>query len=339
MSKKITVSDIAAFAGVSSATVSRVINHRELVKAQTVKSVEDAMMALGIYPKQNAAQESYSRNIIVLNVQDIRNTFYQQIMDGANISAKSHGCDLIITQSSLKKDRIPDFIRLLKNVKASGVILLSALPTQSLDAISHEFPIVQCSEYNPESNLPYVSINNYESAKLATEYLIASGRHKIAFLNGPLSYQYAIERRRGYMDAMNNSGLSVKPDWCIQLPKVDFDMAYTSVRKMLDSRILPNAIFAVSDILAAAALKAVTQSGLDVPEDISVVGFDNSPISVMTSPSITTVSQPAYQLGFCACDMVHDIVSNNSLDSRSIMLNTEFIIRESTQLQLRRKSN
>lgn len=338
MSKKVTVSDIAAFAGVSSATVSRVINHRELVKAQTVKSVEDAMMALGVYPKQNAVQDSYSRNIIVLNVQDIRNTFYQQIMDGANISAKSHGCDLIITQSSLKRDRIPDFIRLLKNVKASGVILLSALPTQSLDAISQEFPIVQCSEYNPKSNLPYVAINNYESAKVATEYLIASGRHKIAFLNGPLSYQYAIERRRGYMDAMNNYDLSVRPDWCIQLPKVDFDMAYTSVRKMLDSRILPNAIFAVSDILAAAALKAVTQSGLDVPEDISVVGFDNSPISVMTSPSITTVSQPAYQLGFCACDMVHDIVSNNSLDSRSIMLNTEFIIRESTQLQLKRKN-
>lgn len=338
MSKKVTVSDIAAFAGVSSATVSRVINHRELVKAQTVKSVEDAMMALGVYPKQNAVQDSYSRNIIVLNVQDIRNTFYQQIMDGANISAKSHGCDLIITQSSLKRDRIPDFIRLLKNVKASGVILLSALPTQSLDAISQEFPIVQCSEYNPESNLPYVAINNYESAKVATEYLIASGRHKIAFLNGPLSYQYAIERRRGYMDAMNKYDLSVRPDWCIQLPKVDFDMAYTSVRKMLDSRILPNAIFAVSDILAAAALKAVTQSGLDVPEDISVVGFDNSPISVMTSPSITTVSQPAYQLGFCACDMVHDIVSNNSLDSRSIMLNTEFIIRESTQLQLKRKN-
>lgn len=338
MSKKVTVSDIAAFAGVSSATVSRVINHRELVKAQTVKAVEDAMMALGVYPKQNAVQDSYSRNIIVLNVQDIRNTFYQQIMDGANISAKSHGCDLMITQSSLKRDRIPDFIRLLKNVKASGVILLSALPTQSLDAISQEFPIVQCSEYNPESNLPYVSINNYESAKVATEYLIASGRHKIAFLNGPLSYQYAVERRRGYMDTMNNYGLSVRPDWCIQLPKVDFDMAYTSVRKMLDSRILPNAIFAVSDILAAAAIKAVTQSGLDVPEDISVVGFDNSPISVMTSPSITTVSQPAYQLGFCACDMVHDIFSNNSLDSRSIMLNTEFIIRESTQLQLKRKN-
>lgn len=147
--KKITVSDIAAFAGVSSATVSRVINHRELVKAQTIKSVEDAMMALGVYPKQNSVHESYSRNIIVLNVQDIKNTFYQQIMDGANISAKSHGCDLIITQSSLKKDRIPDFIRLLKNVKASGVILLSALPAQSLDAIAHEFPIVQCSEYNP----------------------------------------------------------------------------------------------------------------------------------------------------------------------------------------------
>lgn len=338
MSKKVTVNDIAKFAGVSSTTVSRVMNHRELVKPQTVKAVEDAMQALGISPRFSDASDHYSRNIIIMNVQDIRNSFYQQIMDGANISAKSHGCDLMITQSSLKKDRIPDFIRLLKSIKASGVILLSSLPTQSLEAISKEFPVVQCSEYNEEANLPYVSINNYESAKLATEYLIASGRNKIAFVNGPLSYQYAIERRRGYMDAMNNSALTIRPDWCIQLPKVDFDMAYASVRKLLESRILPNAIFAVSDILAAASIKAVTQSGMRVPEDISVVGFDNGPISVMTSPSITTVSQPAYQLGFCACDMVHDLISNTSLDSSSIMLNTEFIIRESTQLQLKRKN-
>lgn len=338
MSKKVTVEDIAKFAGVSSATVSRVINHRELVKSQTVKAVEDAMNALGVDFKQSKNDLPYSRSIIVLNVQDIKNTFYQEIMDGANISAKSHGYDLIITQSSLKKDRITDFIKMLKSINAAGVILLSWLPLQSLEAISNEFPVVQCSEYNNESNLPYVSINNYESAKLATEYLIASGRNKIAFVNGPLSYQYAVERRRGYMDAMNNSGLTIRPDWCVQLPKVDFDMAYASMRKLLESKILPNAIFAVSDILAAAAVKAVTQSGLQVPEDISVIGFDNTPISVMTSPSITTVSQPAYQLGFCACDMVHDIVSNNYLDSRAIMLNTEFIIRESTQLQLRRKN-
>lgn len=336
MAKKATVQDIAKFAGVSSATVSRVINHPELVKAQTVKAVEDAMNALGADFTKSSADSAYSRNIIVLNVQDIKNTFYQQIMDGANISAKSHGYDLMITQSSLKKDRIPDFIKLLKKVDAKGVILLSILPMQSLEAIANEFPVVQCSEYNPESNLPYVSINNYESAKLATEYLIASGRNKIAFVNGPLSYQYAVERRRGYMDAMNSAGLTVRPDWCIQLPKVDFDMAYTSVRKMLDAKILPNAIFAVSDILAAAAVKAVKQSDLLVPEDISVVGFDNSPISIMTSPSITTVSQPAYQLGFCACDMIHDIVLNSYLDSKTIMLNTEFIIRESTQLQLRK---
>lgn len=336
MAKKVTVEDIAKFAGVSSATVSRVINHRELVKEQTVKAVEDAMNALGVNLSKGSSDDSYSRDIIVLNVQDIKNSFYQQIMDGANISAKSHGYDLLITQSSLKKDRIPDFIKLLKQVNAKGVILLSILPIQSLEAISNEFPVVQCSEYNPESSLPYVSINNYESAKLATEYLIASGRNKIAFVNGPLSYQYAVERRRGYMDAMNSAGLTVKPDWCIQLPKVDFDMAYTSVRKMLDAKILPNAIFAVSDILAAAAVKAVKQSDLSVPQDISVVGFDNTPISVMTSPSITTVSQPAYQLGFCACDMIHDIVLNSYLDSRTIMLNTEFIIRESTQLQLRK---
>lgn len=338
MPKKATVQEIAKFAGVSSSTVSRVINHRELVKSQTIKAVEDAMKALGVEVNKSSDNAPYSRNIIVLNVQDIKNTFYQQIMDGANISAKSHGYDLIITQSSLKKERIPDFIKMLKSINASGVILLSWLPLQSLNAIANEFPLVQCSEYNNESSLPYVSINNYESAKLATEYLIASGRNKIAFVNGPLSYQYAVERRRGYMDAMNNSALTVRPDWCIQLPKVDFDMAYTSIRKLLEAKILPNAIFAVSDILAAAAVKAVTQSGLQVPEDISVVGFDNTPISIMTSPSITTVSQPAYQLGFCACDMVHDIVSNAYLDSRAIMLNTEFIIRESTQLQLKKRN-
>ncbi len=335
MAKKVTVEDIAKYCGVSSATVSRVVNHRELVKPQTVKLVEDAMEELGITPKRrDNFVEAYQKKIIVLVIEHTNHTYYYDILQGALDSASEHGCDFIATQFSPKSGNVYDFIKFLRNVHAAGLITLSAFPSESLDAISKVVPVVQCCEYNPQANHPYVTIDNYESAKIATEYLIISGRKKIAFFNGPLYYQMTVDRRRGYTDALKGAGMEINPDYYIQLNSTSFDAASITISKKLDSGIIPDAIFAASDIFAAAAIKEIIRRGYKVPNDIAVVGFNNSSISMMTTPTITTVSQPSYKMGHCACDVLHNRIANPQLEIGNHILKTEFVIRESTMLKL-----
>ena len=331
MSKKGTVSEIARLAKVSPATVSRVMNHPELVKADTVELVRTAMEQLGIENKHKSDEESKrKKDIVILNVQDINNVFYDEIMNGANTSAAAHNINLIITQFPLMKASISEFINLIKSIEAVGVILLSKLDRAVLDEIAKYTTIVQCSEYNPETDYPYISINNYSSAKAATEYLIASGRNRIAFVNGPLTYNYAIERQRGFVDAMNGADVRIRSHWMINVPKMDFSIAYATICRLFDSPIIPNAIFCSSDILAAAAIRASRHFNMKVPKDIAIVGFDNIPFASMSTPSITTVSQPNYQLGYIACEMLLEHILNPETATNSILLNTEFIVREST---------
>lgn len=330
MSKKVTIQMLAEYTGLSPATISRVFNHSDLVKESTRRQVEEAMTALGMPPTPAAAQKETLKPTIILNIPDIENNYYQKIISGATVSAKAHNCNVLVYESSLRNKRLYDFIDMLQNVQASGVITLNHLTVEALHKINNTVPVVQCSEYNPEANIPYVTINNYQSARYATEYLISTGRNKIAFLNGPLNFRYALERRRGFVSAMENAGLSVPNNWIVQLPKINFDMAYASACQLLDADVIPNAFFAISDILAAAAIRAAKQFQLRVPEDISVIGFDNIDISMMTTPSITTVSQPCFQIGYAACDMLIDLISNPSTVSKTILLNTELIVREST---------
>lgn len=339
MAKKVTIKDLAEFTGLSPATVSRVLNNSSLVKDATKKRVEEAMNQLGMPLAHYSEGMKDNKPIIVLNIPDIENNYYQRVISGATVSAKAHDCHILVYESSLKNNRVYDFIDMIQNVNASGVITLNNLSADILHKINNVRPIVQCSEYNPDTNIPYVTINNYQSAKYATEYLLSTGRNKIAFINGPLNFRYAIERQRGFTDAMESAGLSVPQNWIVQLPKINFDMSYASACQLLDAEIVPNAFFTISDVIAAAVIRAAKQFKFRVPEDISVVGFDNIDISMMTTPSITTVSQPCFQIGYTACDMLIDMISNPSSSAKTILLNTELVIRESTAPPSARRLN
>ncbi len=328
--KKITIYQIAEYAHVSPATVSRVINHRDLVKSKTLQAVENAMKELGVEIPESKKKESKMTPVIILNVPTITNIFYTEVIQGVLNSAKSHGCRVLINQSPLDYGTIDDFCSTIKQINASGVILLNQVSLDVIRKIEDLVPLVQCCEYNPDASLPYVSINDRNAAHMATEYLITRGHNKIAFINGPLSYKYARERHRGFLDAINENNLTIPSSWMVHLPEVDYDMAFSAISQILNSPVIPNAFFASSDILAAAAIRAAKRYHYRVPEDISVVGFDNISLSAMFSPSITTINQPKQQEGFTACEMLLDRIARPELAMNSILLETELIVREST---------
>ena len=327
---KITVSDIAKEAKVSPATVSRVINHRyDLVTENTVKTVHEAMKALGYdIPAENPVHEK-NRPLIMVHVPD-GNPFYEKILQGVLASANAHGCHLLFSQGPLDRSSTGNFLDLLKRVNVSGAIILNHVSADLLMEISTRVPLIQCTEYNPEVNLPYVSIDDRKAARTATSYLIARGRNKVAFLNGPTTFKYARERKRGYYDAIEEANLTIPGNWIVDLPEINYEMAYSAACQMLNSEPLPNAFFTVSDTLAAAVIKAARQFHYKVPQDIMVVGFDNTTISYMYSPAITTVNQPAFQEGFTACELLIKKMMDPSAEVNSILLETELIIRETT---------
>ena len=328
--EKITVSKIAKTAAVSPATVSRVLNHREQVKKDTVNKVEAAMISLG-YPFEREKQiPSTELPLIILNILSLQNTFYQEIINGVQTSANSHGYQMLIYNSPINRGSIRDFCTLLHKTNASGTILLSPVKEEYLQQIHALVPIIQCCEYNEDMNLPFVSIDDYSAALTATEYLISCGKNKIALINGPAIFKYAVERQRGFTSALQQADISILNNWIIQLPEINFEMAYASICRLLNEEIRPDAFFVVSDVFAAAVIRAAKRFHLKVPNDIMVVGFDNIPLSQMTTPSITTMSQPKFQIGFSASEMLIDSIEHPEIIQTPLLLDAELVVREST---------
>lgn len=329
MGSKLRTADIARKAGVSPATVSRVINHRNLVKPETIEIVEKAMSDLGFTLPQPVGNTPKEKGVILVNCPQGTNPFYEEIVHGAITSAASHGYHVLLNYDTLNTGSLDDFIELIRTIHASGVILMNYLSQELLDKLSQEVPFIQCCEYNKDTTYPYVSIDDYAAAQSAVNFLIRAGRNKIAFLNGPKYFKYAKDRLRGFKDAMDTAELFVPSSWIIHVPKIDYSMAYTLVSQLFTSDPKPNAIFASSDVLAAAAINAAKKYHIRVPDDVMVVGFDNVFICRIVSPTITSINQPKEQLGFTSCELLIESLENNGIPPRSALLSTEMIIRES----------
>lgn len=328
--EKVTVSKIAETAGVSPATVSRVLNHRSIVKPETIRQVEDAMALLGFPVTREPVYNISRQPLIVINIPGIENVFYQDVIKGARVSAKAHGCHLLIHESPLDRSSVHNFCSLLKRVDAAGTIILNYVSGELLEQIQAAAPLVQCCEYNEEADYPYVSIDDFQAAENATDYLLSCGCRKIALINGPGNFKYARKRYEGFLSALNRAEVFIPQNWIIQLPEINYEMAYAAICRVLNSEVRPNAFFAISDIFGAAVIRAAKRFNLRVPGDIMVVGFDNIDFSAMTTPSLTTVSQPSFQQGYSACELLMEMIDNPSITPKSLLLDAELIIREST---------
>lgn len=329
MASRPSTAEIATLAGVSPATVSRVLNHRELVSDGTAARVEAALRELGVDPSAFAPRAKRHKSTILVNYPINPNPFYEEVIRGIIVSSKAHGLHVLENRSYLTEDTIADFLDVVGSVHASGVITLSQYETPILATIKRRVPLVQCCEFNDAVGTPYVSIDNHAAAKSAVEFLIAAGRTHIALLNGPERYRYARERRRGYLDAMQEAGLEVTDGWVMSVPQIDYTLALTVVSQLLVAGEMPDAVFCASDVLAAAVINAARRYHLHVPENLMVVGFDNIATSTMVRPTVTTVSQPRYQLGYTAAEILCDRIANPGSTAGPIILPTELVVRES----------
>ena len=327
--KRITYQNIADESGLSVATISRVLNKPSSASASRNRII-NAIISLDGNPSDFGLLESEDK-IIIFNTPTPSNPFYFPIITAARERAALSGYFLLENESDLSGDSLERYISILNSTKAVGSIIANAMEKEAIERIDRVVPAVMCSEAASGSSVPFVVIDNVAAAFNAVTYLSSTGRKRIAMLNGPYSFIYSGDRCVGYRKALERAGLEFRQEYLIQVGShMDFDMAEAAVRRLLSLSTPPDALFCISDMLAAVAIHAALKMGFKVPDDIAVQGFDDMPICRMIKPSISTVKQPVQQMGMLSAEMLLERIADRNVHQSSISLDTELVIREST---------
>jgi LacI family repressor for deo operon, udp, cdd, tsx, nupC, and nupG len=324
------IQDVAKKAGVSVATVSRVLNNPIAVTQKTRLKVEQTIKELNYEPSilGRNLRNSESRLLLVL-LPNISNPFYTEVINGIEESALEHGYHILLCDTNWSTERRSIYFNFLKNRLADGIISMDpTVSIKDLGELALKYPVVQCNQRSNDPNIPYVTINNELAAYHAVKHLIKLGHQRIALINSTEKLIYARERRNGYERAMKEFNLSINNQFIYTAIDLGFEGGQQAMRKLLSLERIPSAVFAVSDTLAIGALKEINLNGLKVPQDISLIGFDKIAFSNMTFPTLTTVAQPMYQIGFTAASMLINIIHGKIVES--MVLDHELVIREST---------
>lgn len=331
-SAKITIEEVAREANVSIATVSRILNNKGTVAEKTRSKVLHAMKAIN-FNYQPPSLATAGSNVILMCLPEFGNPFYSTILEGAQKAARSKGYYIFLVQTRDFKPDFSEYEELLKSNPVAGILLLSPVhDPHVIEDLNFRCPVVMCSEYYIADGISFASIDDIAASKKAVRYLVATGHRKIAFFNSSLENRWARHRERGYIEAIKEAGLEVQEKWMVNLTGINFNLAVPIANSLLDKDDRPDAVFAVSDVYAAAVIKAAHKRGLRVPDDISVIGFDNTDLSLITEPSITTIHQPSFEIGYQSCELLIGKIKNPNASSRRIILETDLIIRESTTL-------
>ncbi|MBF7982363.1 MULTISPECIES: DNA-binding transcriptional regulator CytR [Rahnella] len=327
-----TMKDVAEQAGVSTATVSRALMNPEKVSASTRQKVDQAVMAVGYSPHalSRNLKRNESRTILVI-VPDICDPFFADLIKGIEHTAAESGYLVLIGDCAQQNQQEKTFINLIITKQIDGMLLLgSDLP---FDASKEEQrnlpPMVMANEFAPELELPTVHIDNLTAAFEAVHYLLNLGHQRIACIEGPKHMPLCQYRSQGYVQALRRNGISVENALTAQ-GDFTYESGARAVSELMALPSPPTAIFCHNDIMAIGAMFQAKKMGLRIPQDLSVVGFDDIKASQFTDPPLTTVAQPRFQLGRQAMLLLLEQLQGNPVQNGSLLLDSELVVREST---------
>lgn len=325
------MSDVAKYTNVSTATVSRVLSNVANVSDETRNKVLEAINILGYRPNRLASnfRKSSAHTVLAL-IPDITNPFFSEVVKGLEKVAAERGYHVLLgdTGNSLIIER--DLMELVREQVVDGVILATARVTnEEIQKQGRDLPIVVACEYFDEVSIPTVSIDNVVASREATQYLIDYGHRRIAFISGRFNILLNRDRIRGYRQALEYNGIPVDES-LIQEGDWTMESGMNAMSRLLAMAPLPTAVFAASDEMAVGAMKSLKAKGLRIPDDISVIGFDDISISKMVEPELTTVHQPKLELGEVAIHMLLNIIEGKKLERNQVILPHKLIIRGST---------
>jgi LacI family transcriptional regulator len=329
----VTIRDVAKTAGVSVSTVSRVLNDKDDVAPETYKKVQCVIRELG-YTSSLAAKGMRSRrtNVIGLTMPDVGDPFGIQVMKGVNQAIQEFGYDLIVYTGGDSTSRPwpiheQQYVSLLNGSITDGIIVVTPTAT----TFSTAYPLVAVDPHPESTNFPAVIATNRVGALAAMEYLIGLGHQRIGFIGGRIDLQSALRRFQGYKDGLRQANLPTDPA-LIQSGDFTRQAGYTGAQTLLSLSNPPTAIFAANDQSAIGVIEAAQEAGVRVPEDLSVMGFDNIPEAAYINGGITTVDQFIDRMGYMAVEMLVNLIQKNPVESLLHRVPTQLIVRNTCRV-------
>jgi LacI family transcriptional regulator len=329
----VTIKMVAERAGVSASTVSRTLSGKIPVDESTRENVMKAVKELDYYPNALAkGLKEGKTNTIALIIPNIQNQIFPIIAKGVEDIARKNGFTLILCNTDEDINIELDYIDKLRKRWIDGFIFATALPESEhiLKLRKSGFPVVLIARVMGQE-VDAVTVDNFKASFDAVNYLIKTGHRSIAIINGLLETSIYKGRFEGYKAALEQAGIEFRKELVIQGDSIDNGL-YSMIYSVLKKGIKLDAIYATSDPKAIIAMKAIKDFGMKIPEDISVVGFDNMEMSMFVDPPLTTISQPLYDMGTLAAKKLIAMIKRDQQEEPIIdILPTELIVRKSSK--------
>ncbi len=324
------ISDVAKLAGVSPATVSRVMNGTARVNDEKTKRVWDAIKETGFKPNE-IARSLYKKSsrIIGYIVPNILNLFLVEIGRAIEDEAFQNGYKVIFCNSDENPEKELAYINMLTAMNADGIIISTSTNNLDEEMRNCPLPVVVLDKCGGDSFTASVQADNYTGGRLATEHLIACGCRHIVQMHGSQEYSNARRRFHGYSDVCKEH--DIEPLFIES--SYDYNGGIVSSKELLERFPNVDGILAVSDMVAFSLYRVLHEMGRRVPDDIMIVGYDNLELSSLMTPALTTIAQPMDEIGRLSAKIIIDIVENNKIEQRENILPVSLKIRETTKIK------
>ncbi|EGR2122682.1 substrate-binding domain-containing protein [Vibrio cholerae] len=327
-----TMKDIARLAGVSTSTVSHVINKSRFVSDEIAERVNNAAQQLNYAPSALARSLKMNRTkTIGMLVTTSTNPFFGEVVKGVERSCYHQGYNLILCNTEGDNQRMKASINTLLQKRVDGLLLMcSTLEGERLDVFDRypDIPIVVMDWGPILFASDKIQDNSLQGGYMAAKHLIECGHKEIGCITGPLIRHQAQMRYEGYKRALAEAGIAINPDWIVES---DFECegGYQAFEKLYQRGKLPSALFVSNDMMAMGVIQAASQRGLRVPDDLSLIGYDDVHIAKFMTPALTTIHQPKYRLGKAAIDTLLYRLENPDTTAQVVQLEPTLVVRSS----------
>ncbi len=335
---RVTLKDIAVKLNLSPSTVSRALNDHPAIGDSTKKAVKRLAEVLDYQPNPMALgllqKKSHTIGVIV---PEITSHFFSAIITGIQDVVGPTQYNIMICISNESFEEEVTLVKKLSRMRVDGILVSPASGTKSFEHFQNlqknEIPVVVFDRDCPGLDSDKVLVDDYSGAYQAVEYLIHSGCKKIAHLGGPLNLSTTKHRMQGYLDALEKNNMPIRKEYIQHVQGFSHNDGLKPAKKLLDQTDVPDAIFAINDNIATSAMHIAKKNGLRIPEDISIVGFDDEPHSTYFSPSLSTVWQPVYSMGMLSARILLKRLKDNNVakNFREEIFKPELVVRASSK--------
>lgn len=329
---KINMRDISERTGFSMATVSNALNHKRGVNEATAAKIHQAARELGYIGDSTITKIKLV--MIRKNGKILDDTpFFPMLIDGFENGCRENGFETMLLHLDMENSNYEEEVKnLLADINSAVVLLASELMEEDYSIfLETEVPVLVMDNWQENMDFDAVLINNYDSARLAAEYFIQKGHRRLGYLKGDYRVHAFRLREIGYLSVLEEKGIPFLPENAVVL-RTSMHEAYLDMKKYLKTNpILPTAFFADDDVIALGAMKAFSEAGISVPDEVSIIGFDDLPFCEISSPRLTSIHVPKQEMGYMAAMRIVERIKGSKNIKLKTQICTEFIERESVR--------